>query len=80
MPAPVLRRRTAAGAGRAGVRVRAPPRCSARARGRARPPRRHRLTQVSTTYQNIYFPIADCQICKCSCFKTGPKSNRVDLF
>ena len=46
MPAPVLRRRTAAGAGRAGVRVRAPPRCSARARGRARPPRRHRLTQV----------------------------------
>ena len=46
MPAPVLRRRTAAGAGRAGVRVRAPPRCSARARGRARPPRRHRLRQV----------------------------------
>ena len=46
MPAPVLRRRTAAGAGRAGVQVRAPPRCSARARRRARPPRRHRLTQV----------------------------------
>ena len=70
MPAPVLRRRTAAGAGRAGVRVLAPPRCSARARGRARPPRRHRLTQVVLSagiwkqdkYQNIFFPFAECQI------------------